>query len=144
MATKDLDEALGTDEPSNKARKRAIKKPSKGKTMTGKEAKAALRANGDRKTKVKGVDDVKSKTKKKAKPTSNRGVRDGRHTEAIAEATALIKKLKKGTTFTTRECSERWPDGPKGWAFREAAKRMVDDKLVKLKNADRVNTITRL
>lgn len=148
MATKDtdLDEALGTGNGA-KAAKKAVRKPSKGKTLTGKDAKAALRANGDRKTKVKGVDDVKTKKPaKKGKKAAggNRGVRHGEHTAKIEEAMALMKKLKKGTTFTTRECGERWPEGPSGWAFREGAKRLADDKIVKLKNADRVNTITRL
>jgi len=151
MAT-DLDEALGTDEkPSLKAKKKATKKPSKGESFKGKDAKAKLKANGDKKTKVKGVDDKpKAKTKvkvKKGKAKSdggNRGVRHGNHTAAIEEASKLITRLKKGSSFTTREVKEKWPEGPSGWAFREAAKRLVADKVVKLKNADRVNTITRL
>jgi len=150
--TKDaLADALGKEEPSLKAAKKATKKPSKGEVSTGKKAKAKLEAAGDKKTKVKGVDDKKAKAKKDNKPkaktkakTSNRGVRHGEHTAAIEEASGLIKKLKKGVVFTTREVKDKWPDGPAGWAFREAAKRLVADKVVKLKNADRVNTITRL
>jgi hypothetical protein len=150
MAT-DLDEALGTEKSSLKAAKKATKKPSKGVVLKGAAAKAKLRANGDRKTKVAGVDEPtdKPKRKLKGKPVkkskkANKGVRHGEHTAKIEDAMSLIKRLKKGTTFTTRECAERWPDGPRGWAFREAAKRLVDDKIVKLKNVDRVNTITRL
>jgi hypothetical protein len=139
MAT-DLDEALGTPENGSlKAVKKAAKKPSKGVVLKGKAAKAKLRANGDRKTKVAGVDKPKAKKK-----TSNRGVRNGSFTEAVDEAITIIKRLKKGTTFTTREVKDKWPDGPKGWAFRVAAQRLVDDKIVKLKNVDRVNTITKL
>jgi hypothetical protein len=140
MAT-DLDEALGT-EGSLKAVKKAAKKPSKGVTLKGKAAKAKLRENGEGKTRVKGVDD-KPKAKK-AKKTSNRGVRNGSFTEAVDEASTIIKRLKKGTSFTTREVKDKWPDGPKGWAFRVAALRLVDDKVVKVKNVDRTNTITRL
>lgn len=153
--TTDLDEALGSkeDKPSLKVAKKAIKKPSKGEVSKGKKAKAKLEAAGDKKTKVKGVDDKpkakKSKDKSKAKKSKksdggNRGVRHGNHTAAIEEATKLIKKLKAGASFTTREVKDKWPDGPSGWAFREAAKVLHDEKVVKLKNADRVNTITRL
>lgn len=154
--TKDaLADALGEDKkPSLAAVKKAAKKPSKGEVSTGKKAKEKLVASGDKKTKVKGVDDkpkAKAKTKTKDKPkakakakTSNRGVRHGQHTQAIEDASKIILKLKKGVSFTTRECSEKWPDGPKGWAFREAGKRLAADKEVKFKNADRVNTITRL
>jgi hypothetical protein len=146
MAT-DLDEALGT-EGSLKAVKKATKKPSKGVTLKGAAAKAKLRANGDKKTKVAGVDEPTDKPKKKkkvvAKKTSNRGVRNGSFTGPVNEATTIIKRLKKGTTFTTREVKDKWPDGPKGWAFRVAAIRLVDDKIVKIKNVDRNNTITRL
>ena len=153
----ELAEALGDDKSSLKAAKKATKKPSKGKVLKGADAKAALKANGDKKTKVKGVDDkpkAKSKgkkdkpkakaSKKAANGTSNRGVRHGQHTQAIEDASKAILKLKKGTSFTTRECGEKFPNGPAGWAFREAAKRLAVDKEVKLKNADRVNTITRL
>jgi len=139
MAT-DLDEALGTEKGSLKATKKAVKKPSKGVVLKGAAAKAKLRANGDNKTRVKDVD----KPKKKVKKTSNRGVRNGSFTEPVNEATAILKKLKKGVTFTTREVKDKWPDGPKGWAFRVAALRLVDDKIVKVKNVDRTNTITRL
>lgn len=144
MATS-LDDALGPD-TGLKASKKKVKKPSKGESFKGKDAKAKLRANGDRKTKVKGVDDKpKAKAKKKGKKAeSNRGVRHGEHTAAIETASKLITRLKKGVSFTTREVKDKWPDGPSGWAFREAAKRLVADKVVKLKNADRVNTITRL
>jgi hypothetical protein len=147
MAT-DLDEALGT-EGSLKATKKATKKPSKGVTLKGAAAKAKLRANGDRKTKVAGIDEPTDKPKKKKlvkkkKAASNRGVRNGSFTEAVDEATTILKRLKKGTTFTTREVKDKWPDGPKGWAFRVAANRLVEDKIVKVKNVDRVNTITRL
>lgn len=149
--TKDeLADALGKEEkPSLKAAKKAVKKPSKGEVSTGKKAKAKLEAAGDKKTKVKGVDDkpkakAKPKTKAKKADGGNRGVRHGNHTAAIEQASKLISKLKKGTSFTTREVKEKWPEGPNGWAFREAAKRLVADKVVKLKNADRVNTITRL
>ena len=155
----ELAEALG-GESSLKAAKKAAKKPSKGEVVTGKKAKAKLEAAGDKKTRVKGVDDKpkakkdkakagkkdkpKAKASKKTNGTSNRGVRHGQHTAAIEEASKMILKTKKGTTFTTREVGEKFPNGPAGWAFREAAKRLAVDKEVKLKNADRVNTITRL
>ena len=152
--TTELEDALGTDEkPSLKASKKAIKKPSKGEVVKGKKAKAKLEAAGDKKTKVKGVDDKPKakKAKDKVKPkkgkkadAGNRGVRHGNHTAAIEEACKLIKKTKPGTSFTTREVKDKWPDGPSGWAFREAGKKLAIEKLVKFKNVDRANTITRL
>ena len=110
-------------------------------------AKPAVKAAAKPKAAAPAKPAVKAEAKPKPKPaakeTSKRGTKTGKYSAEVAAAVAKLKALRAGTKATTRELAEKH-EPIKTWAFLAAAHKLVPDKLVKLVNADRVNTITRL